>query len=429
MLFTAVICLSVSADTGEVSSPDLSRIGNAAVYNLENDKLLFSKSGNERTAPASTAKIMTGIIALEHYRGREGESVVVTKEALNNFKGRNINLKADETVSVENLLYAVICGGANDAANVLAYNIAGSHQAFLDMMNAKAKELGMANTYYTNPNGYYDSSMYTTAEDTVLLAKYAYNMREYMEICTTERYVMPETNVSKTRYIFNSNYLIATNVENKYKNKDMQGMNAGSVTEVGYVLVTVAAQDGETNVIVLMGGQSDEEHIYTYEAVNPLAEWAFDSFEYKKILDSGEMICEIDVSLSANADYVVLSPKTSVEYFLPVSVDVEKDVKRRVELYDEKLEAPVEAEYAAGKIILEYEGETIAEVDLITKNNVDRNGFLYVLERIKQFTRSDKFKIVLLCAAAVVLLYVAVIIYRKTRSNRYRYRYDRYKRR
>lgn len=424
-LLTLLLCFSVGA---EAELPDLSGVRNVYVYNIENKRELYSKGHQDRIEPASTAKMMTGILALAHYKDRYGELITVTKESLGGFRGKNINLKDGETVTVEGLLYAVICGGANDAANVLAYNIAGSHDAFVAMMNEKAKELGMTDTYYANANGYTDSAMYTTARDTALLAEYAFFVKEYMDMCTVERYVFPQTNVSKTRYIYNSNYLIATNVQNKYKNKEVQGMNAGSTTDGGYVLVTAVSREGKTNVYVLMGGGSDEENIYTYTSVKGLVDWSYESFDYVKILDSGEMICEMEVGLSGSVDYVVLSPEKSIEYFLPTSVDVEKDIKKTVELFDKTLEAPIEAGYVAGVLTLEYKGEVLAKVDLITKNNVDRNGFLYVLARIKSFTRSDKFKVMLWCIAGVFLLYVAYIVYKKTRSNTYRYKYGRYRR-
>lgn len=409
----------------ETELPDLSMVQNVCVYNIENDRVLYSKGEADRVYPASAAKIMTGVLATEFYKDRYSELITVTEASLGEFKGKNIKLKAGEMVTVENLLYAAIVGGANDAANVLAYEMSGNHEIFVGVMNNKAAELGMANTHYTNPFGYSDPDMYTTAEDTVLLAKYAYYVQEYMDICTTVRYVFPETNTSKVRYIYNSNYLLATNVETKYRDKDAIGMNAGSTVEGGHVLVTAAAREGVTNLYVLMGGSYDDENIYTYKAAPELIDWSFDSFEYKKILDSGEMVCEIAVDLSSQVDYVVLSPEKSVEWFLPSSVDTEKDIIRTVKLDKKSIDAPFEAGYVAGSITLSYNGETLAEVDLITKNTVDRNGFLYLLARIQQFTKSSKFKMIIMCVLAVVLIYVFAYIYKKTRSKRYRYRYHK----
>lgn len=422
-----LLAFGVSAEGNEL--PDLSKVQNVYVYNIENDAELYAKNESDRIYPASTAKIMTGILCVQHFKDNYGQLVTVTDESLGDFKGKNIKLKAGEQLTVEHLLYAMICGGANDAANVLAYTVAGSHQAFLDMMNGKAKELGMTDTFYTNAHGYSDSSMYTTAKDTAKLAKYAYLVQGYMDICTTAKYVLPENNMSKTRYIYNSNYLIATNVERKYRNAEAQGMNAGSTVEGGHVVVTAVTRDGMSNIYVLMGGLIEEENIYGYTAANELIDWSYENFEYKKIIDSSEMICEIDVSLSSEVDYVVLSPDKTVECYLPTKVDVEKDIKREIKLESKKLTAPVEAGHIAGKIVLSYEGRVLAEVDLVTKNNVNRNGLLYVLARIKSFTKSSKFKAIIIVAVIIVLLYILAAVYKRIRGNRYRYKYNRYKKR
>lgn len=420
-----ILILTIFAFTvcAEEDLPDLSGVQNICIYNIENDKTLYKKNESDRIHPASTAKIMTGILAVELYKNNMSDLVTVTKEGLGNFKGKNINLKVGEVVSVENLIYAVIVGGANDAAYVLAYEMSGSHEMFLDNMNQKAIELGMKNTNYTNPSGYPESDMYTTAEDTAILAKYAYLVKDYMDICSVSRYVFPETNMSKTRYIYNSNYLIATNVETKYRNKQAEGMNAGSTVEGGHVVVTAVKKDGMTNIFVLMGSSYDDENIYSYIAANEMIDWAFENFEYKNILDQGEMICEIDVNLSSQVDYAVLSPAKTVEYFLPTSVDIKKDIVRKVELYKKALNAPIPEGYVAGKILLSLNGEILSEVDLITKNSVERNNLLYLLARIKDFTKSPKFKIIILCIVGATVLYLAGAIYSRTRSKRYRYKY------
>ncbi|MBQ6702768.1 MAG: D-alanyl-D-alanine carboxypeptidase [Clostridia bacterium] len=427
IIFCAVIAL-MCALSGTVSAegedlPDLSRVQNVCVYNIENDKVLYQKNEEDRIYPASTVKIMTGIIALEFYDGDLTGEITVTKESLGSFKGKNIKLKDGEVVTVKDLIYAVIVGGANDAANVLAYEISGSHEIFIDLMNNRALEIGMTDTNYTNCYGYTDPEMYTTAKDTMTLAKYAYYVPGYMDICSISRYTFNETNMSKVRYIYNSNYLIATNVETKYRNKEVMGMNAGSTIEGGYAVVTAVSKKSMTNIFVVMGGAYDDENIYSYHAVNDMIKWSYKHYGYRRILDSGEMICEIDVNLSSQVDYVVLSPEKSIEYYLPATVDIEKDIVRNIELYQDSLDAPIDSGYVAGKITLVYGGNVIGEANLITKNSVDRNSFLYILARIKNVTSSPKFKIVAWTFFIVLALYLGIKIYNKTRSKRYRYKY------
>jgi len=178
-----------------------------------------------------------------------------------------------------------------------------------------------------------------------------------------------------------------------------------------------------TNIFVVMGGAYDDENIYSYYAVNDMIKWSYKHYGYRRILDSGEMICEIDVNLSSQVDYVVLSPEKSIEYYLPATVDIEKDIVRNIELYQDSLDAPIDSGYVAGKITLVYGGNVIGEANLITKNSVDRNSFLYILARIKNVTSSPKFKIVAWTFFIVLALYLGIKIYNKTRSKRYRYKY------
>lgn len=425
-----LLCVSAASDTKDEKKgtelPDLSRVQNVCVYNLENERFLYSKNEKTKIYPASTAKLMTGIIAVEFYKDRYSELVTVTDEALKGSTGKNIKLKAGEILTVGDLIYATIVGGANDAANVLAYEISGTHEIFIDLMNYRAAELGMVNTHYTNPHGYSDPAMHTTAEDTLLLAKYAFFNQDFMDISSTARYTLPETNTSQKRYIYNSNYLISTNVETKYRNKSVMGMNAGSTLEGGYVTVTAVAKSGMTNLFVVMGGGYDDEYIYSYKAVNELITWSFENFSYQKILDSGELICELPVKLSSQADYAVLSPERSIEYFLHVDTDIASEIKREIKLDYDTLEAPITAGFSAGRITLTYKGEVLDTVELVTKNSVDRNSFLYILARIQNFTKTPKFKITIACIIAVVLIYAGAAFYKLTRGNRYRYKYHKF---
>lgn len=421
----SLLCISASAVQ---TPPDLSKVQNVYVYNLENDYVLYAKNEEDKIYPASTAKLMTGLLAVEYFNERYDKVITVTKESLGKFQGKNLKIKDGEELTVEQLLYATLCGGANDAANILAYEIAGSHEEFLNLMNDKAREIGMENTNYTNAYGYSDSAMITTAKDTAILAKYAYLVPGFMDICGANRYVIPETNMSKVRYVYNSSYLVSTNTEKKYRNPDAKGMNAGSTVEGGHVVVSAVSKEGMTNFYVLMGGYMDDEEIYSYTAANELIKWSYESYGYKKVLDTSEMVCEVDVGLSSQVDYVILSPEKTIEVFLPLDTDISKEIKREIKLESDKLNAPIEAGYVAGKIVLTHKGELLAEVNLVTKNNVDRNGFLYILERIKSFTHSSKFKVVLVIVVLFVAMYITSAVIKKSRGNRYRYKYNRYRR-
>ena len=142
-LLFAVLLFPLSALAEPYEKEDELASPHIAVYNTVNDRLVYQKGANEKILPASTAKIMTGILALEHFEGRLDTKVTVTTAALRGLEGSAVlNLKAGEEIPVRDLLYVMLVAGMNDAANVLAIEIAGSIVDFVSLMNQKAKEIG-----------------------------------------------------------------------------------------------------------------------------------------------------------------------------------------------------------------------------------------------------------------------------------------------
>ena len=139
-------------------------------------------------------KIMTGLVASEALAGRLQETVTVTRAMVDASSGFRMYLEVGEIVTAEQLLYAALCGGYNDACVVLAYLVAGSVDAFVAQMNLRAAELGMSSTVYTNPTGMHNDRMVTTVEDSVRLARAAMENETYMRVVSTVKYTMSANN-------------------------------------------------------------------------------------------------------------------------------------------------------------------------------------------------------------------------------------------
>ena len=166
----------------------------AVLYNLENDQILFEKEIDAAVYPASTVKIMTAVLALEYYEGRLDTPITVKPEAIKNISGNNIALSAGETFRAEQLIGALIVGNANDAAVTLAFEISGSVEEFADRMNQKAAEMGMTHTVFKNPTGMHHKNMVSTVSDILILAKYAFNMPQFMRFSSLpERVISPSS--------------------------------------------------------------------------------------------------------------------------------------------------------------------------------------------------------------------------------------------
>lgn len=417
---TFVTANAASLDTVYASDIGIetSHIKGAYLYNLENDFTVLSYAAEDSVYPTSTVKIMSGILVLEQLSSRMSENVTVTKEMLDGVGGNNIKLKEGEIISIENLLYAMLVGGANDAAHVLACVTAGSVDAFVSMMNARAAELGAVGTHYTNPSGIHDSEMYTTVADTAKIALHAYSLPRFMEITTTTKYVIPETNKSEYRNVYNRNYLVSTSSVMKYFYPDASGMNAGSTSQGGSCVVTTAQRDGLTYLAVVMGADTDEEKdvIYSYTECKKLLDYAFASYGNIELVKEGEMICEIPVTLSGTTDYVTLVTKNSMSMYLPTSTDIETEIKRSYKTSFDALTAPVAAGDVAGVMTVMYNGEIVGNIELVTTVAVARSEFLYTLEQIKSFGTSRFFIATVIAAFVLTVIYIigkAIYLHRK----------------
>lgn len=390
--------------------PTVDHANAACVYNIENDRYIFDKNKDEQIYPASTVKLMTAILALEAFGEDLDHEITATSEALGATSGNNIAIKRDEVLTAEQLLYALICGCANDAANVLAVEIAGSIEGFVVMMNQKARELGATNTNYTNPTGMHHPAMVTTAADTALIAAEAAKNELIVEMSTVEKYTLEATNKQPQRIIFNKNYYYSSNMEYIYRWNVPRGLNAGYTAEGGYCIATSAARDGLTYIIIVMGARADENYIYSYTEAADLINWALYAYGYVKVLTTSSMICEVPVKLASKVDYVTLFPSSDIELYLPVDVDLSNDVQISWQLTVDSFTAPVDEGEVGGTLTATYKGESLGSYELITKTSVNRSNILYIFDLMRQIIETPQFRTVVIIISIIIGGYIGVSI-------------------
>ena len=399
---------------------ELENVNAACMYNIENDRYIYELDADKVIHPASTVKLMTAILAFEAFGDDLSHVVSVTAPAIINLQGNKLGLKYAEELTVEELLYAMLVGNYNDAANVLAIEIAGTVEDFVVLMNKKAEELGAVNTYYTNPTGMHDPRMVTTARDTVIISTHACKIPTLMEITSVEKYVLAPTNKTGTRTFYNKNYYYATNMEYLYIWKIPRGLNAGYTDEGGYCVATTASRNGLTYVVVVMGATRDEKYIYSYTEAADLIKWALNTYGYTKLLTTSDMICEVPVRLASKVDYVTLFPSENIELFLPKGRDLENDVKLEWTLDQEYFTAPVSEGQVGGKLTLTYDGVNLGTFDLITRNSVNRNNILYVLDLLAAFFSGSWVRVAVIIALIALAGYIGVLVMMRIRLNRLR---------
>ena len=380
------------------------------LYNIENDMLLTSKDPDRLLYPASTVKIMTGLICCEYFAGRLDEKIRVTEQMVSFIEGRYMGIRAGSTPTVRDLLYLGFCGGFNDAIVIMEYVISGSEAAFVAEMNNRAKGLGMTSTIFTNATGVHNENMHTTAEDLAKLALIASKNGLYMTVTSAVSY---STEGFASVFSFdNYNQLISGG---RYHNKLCRGLNAGSTPAAGGAAVTIAEKDGASVLCIVLGGVTDDfNNNYTYILSSRLIDWAFDSFGYVDVFSTSDVICEVPVDLAMDTDSVTAVPERTVTYYLPKSVKVsptpgdnpDADVTYTFRLTEQKLEAPVESGRSIGFLSVYYKGKLIDSVVLVSGKSVDKSQLLYLFDRIKAFSKSDFFIGALITAGICSMIYI-----------------------
>lgn len=417
----AAFSVSTFADAKLPDIDSLSKLKALSVYSVDSMIELYGSNENMTVAPGATVKLMTAILALEHFDGRLDETITVGDAAVKETVGTSLGLIAGETLSVKELLTALIVGGANDAALVFAHEIAGSTDEFCKLMNEKAKAIGADDTVYKNPCGIDADGMKTTASDTAKIAVYAYKLSGFKETASITRFVMSATNKSGKRVVHNRNYLLSTNIELKYYDSCAIGMNTGYTANSGFCTVSAAEKDGLSYIFVVLGGIKDENgDNSSFYAVSELISETLGSFGYVTVLDAGSILRELPVALAKNVDYVTVAPEYKVDYFLPLDIDISTEITYEPHYYNDTLTAPIHEGQQVGSIDIIYKGETISTVPIVTVNNVSASSFLRALDYLKNLIKSRQIRILLIVFAVLFSAYLMLsyIDYRRRRKKR-----------
>ena len=256
--------------------------------------ILYEKNMDEAHYPASITKIMTTLLALEN--GNLSDMVTFSDDAINNTEGSGIARDYGEQMTLEQCLYGVMLESANECAYAVAEHVGGTVENFVDMMNAKAKELGCTNTQFANPHGLQDENHYTTAHDMALIAQAAYQNETFRIIIGTKMYTIPPTNKHAEETVLRNHHdMLCTynNANRKYLYPYCVGGKTGYTATANSTLVTYAEKDGMTLICVVMNTQSPNQFIDT---VN-LFDYAFDNFQVLNVSEN-----DTDYSAEATVD-------------------------------------------------------------------------------------------------------------------------------
>lgn len=421
LLFWCALPLSASAE--EITPPSIEEAASVYLKHLESDLLVASKSESFLLGAGSTVKIMSGLLLCEKLSAYSQESVIITDElyaAIPTTHGRSLKLVLGETTTVEQLLWAAVCGSYNDAYYTLAAFTSGSVENFIAEMNARATAMGLSNTVFEDITGIIDGSR-TTAEDIAKIALVAYQNPYYMALCNERSFYFSSSQKSQTLY--NNNKLISPDQDQKYYNKKCIGMSAGSTTRDGNCVVTFARQNDQTYVCVVMGGKEVDGIEFGYRIANRLVDWVFSSYTYMQVLSPNTKICTLDVTVSDTASSVDVVAKDSLHAYLPKGLEIGKDIVYSIRLTETELEAPVKKDQFVGYVAVLYEGRVLGTAPLYTAGEASRSSIGNGLGAIRSWLENRAVIAGIVFFAVGVTAYIVVeYILQRRRHNRW----DRY---
>ena len=392
-------------------------------------EILYEKNAHQENYPASLTKIMVALLVLEAIdEGRLAltDEITATETAMVGLSsdGSTANIKAGETLTVEELLYCMLIVSANEACNILGEAVSGTVGSFIARMNERAQELGCEHTHFVNASGLHDPQHYTTAWDLYLITCEAMKHEKFMEICNTKSHTVPATNMTeKPRELHTTNFLISNWRARGYVYSDAQGIKTGSTPEAGYCLISSALRGSRHMISVVLGAErvtlEDGVTIQTrsFSETSRMFDWGFANFVRQDILSTDEPICEVPVALSSETNYVVAHASDSLTCLLPENVTPEM-LERTVTLTNETVDAPVAAGDTLGTLTLSYDGTVYGETTLLALNDVSASWFLTAQRDVIAFFSQMWVKLALL---ALVLLIAALIVYVTVFSRRRRY--------
>ncbi|MCD7785100.1 MAG: D-alanyl-D-alanine carboxypeptidase [Oscillospiraceae bacterium] len=418
VVFTFVmLTCSVSAVT---FTPDFEVYSEAAyLVSLDTGDVVYSKNADEQLVPASLTKIMTAAILLELYQDDIsalsttyvcGTSACFDELYLTGASTADIQI--GEMVSYKDLLYALMLRSACEAANIIAYNVAGSLEAFVEMMNEKAEELGCENTHFTNAHGLFYENHYTTAYDMAIITQYAMSLPMFTEIACTESYTMEATSYHEERTIIHTNYMMSKTNGGDYYYEYVKGIKTGTLDEAGRCLVSLAYKDGYSYLLVTLNAPMYDDNgntvYYNFIDHKNIYEWAFNNLVYTEIITGTEEKAEVAVEYGDGQDYVIVVP--AEKFSMMWNTNISTSSIHEVITLSSDVVAPVSAGDVLGTLELQYGGETLAVIDLISETDLARSESAETLAIMQSFIGSNQFYKAAMYSAIFFLVYTVLII-------------------
>lgn len=358
LLLVTIACVPAvwAAETMVPAAPQLAAKA-WILMDANSGAVLTESNSDQRLPPASLTKLMTAYIAtLEINRGRIKESDMVTvSEHAWRTGGSRMFIKVGTQVSVGDLLHGIIIQSGNDASVALAEHIAGSEDAFADMMNTTAQKLGMQNTHFMDATGLPDPNHYSSAHDMAILARAIINAyAQHYAIYSQKEFFW--NNIKQP----NRNLLL-------WRDKTVDGLKTGHTDEAGYCLVASAVRDGMRLVAVVFGTNSEQARA---AETQKLLTYGFRFFETQSFYKKGTELAKAPVWKGDSREV-----QAGLANDLTMTLPRGQAKKLHAEMVlNPQLIAPIAQGQVIGKVEVKLDDKVVHTADLVALQPVEEGG-------------------------------------------------------
>ncbi|MHB8821467.1 MULTISPECIES: D-alanyl-D-alanine carboxypeptidase family protein [Stutzerimonas stutzeri group] len=369
LLAIVTTATSVAWAAPAIPSPPQLAAKSYMLMDAASGKVLIESNSDERLPPASLTKLMTAYIAtLEIQKGQISDSDLVTvSEKAWRTGGSRMFIQVNTQVSVDDLLHGIIIQSGNDASVAMAEHIAGSEEAFADMMNTTAQRLGMSNTHFMNATGLPDPEHYSSAHDMAKLARaIIYQDPAHYAIYAQKEFFW--NNIKQP----NRNLLL-------WRDKTVDGLKTGHTEEAGYCLVASAVRDGMRLISVVFGTDSEQARA---AETQKLLTYGFRFFETRTFYQKGVELAQQQV-WKGQQSQVKAGLAEDLTLTLPRG---QLDKLQASMSFSDTLIAPISQGQVVGKVEVKLGEEVLHSADLVALEAVEEGGlFRRVWDSIRLF--------------------------------------------
>ncbi len=363
------------------------------IYNMDTGEVLYEYNSNQVTSIASLTKIMTCIVAIENIKNLD-DKVTLSRNVFTGLVEAQASVagfKYGDNVSYRDLLMGAMLPSGADATRALAFNISGSEEGFVNLMNEKARELNLSNTHFANTSGLEADGHYSTVQDIATLLTYALENETFKEIYTTREYTTTNNlKFSSTLKKISNGYTIDVS--------HIKGSKTGYTDEAGLCMSSIANYNNVNYLLVTAG--ADYHGNTPRQLLDALKIYSYfdENYGYKNLINTDDYITTIDVNYAKSQDYIIKSP-TTITKFLDNSFDY-NNIKYRYNGID----------------TISYKnkiGEKLGTVDIMYNGKLMDTVDIYLTTAIKFSLFSFLKQTKLIYLIIIIILFISLLIFKK----------------